>query len=179
MFIDVLKEKRSEILKNWQNRIFESYHPDSRKFFQDERDRFNNPVGACIKRETETILNGLIDNIEAVKMIDSMDNLVRVRSVQDFTPSQAVNFMYLLKDVLKAACAEELEEHEITRQLIDFEIRIDRLTFLAFDVYMNCREQINRIRLKEVRDRSAVLFERSQKESNETENSKNPNGGVG
>ncbi|HDS01268.1 MAG TPA: hypothetical protein ENO07_04540, partial [candidate division Zixibacteria bacterium] len=128
---------------------------------------------------TETILNGLIENVKAVEMMESMDNFVRVRSVQDFTPSQAVNFMYLLKDILKEACAEKLEEPGIIRELIDFEIKIDRLTFLAFDVYVNCREQINRIRLKEVRDRSAVLFEKSQRKSDEAENNNNPNGGVG
>jgi virulence-associated protein VapD len=179
MFVDILKEKKALILKNWQNRIYESYHPDARKFLEGEKDRFNNPVGACIKRETEALLNGLIENAEAVKLIESMDNFVRVRSVQDFTASQAVNFMFLLKNVLKEACAEELQESEIMKELIDFEIRIDRLTFLAFDVYMNCREQINRIRLKEVKNRSAVLFEKAQRESNRDENNNNPNGGVG
>ena len=177
MFIEILNEKKAEILRDWQNRIFESYHPDARKFLQGERDRFNNPVGDCIKRETEILLTGLIEDAAAVKLAQSMDNFVRIRAVQDFSPSQAVNFMFLLKDVLKANFGEELRNPEAMKELIDFEIRIDRLMFLAFDLYTNCREQIYNIRLKEVKNRSAVLFEQSQRKTDLLDKNNNPNGG--
>ena len=174
--MELLKEKQSEIIGLWRDRIFESYHPDGRRFFQSEKDRFNNPVGTCIKRETETIYSGLLEKKEMSYFVKPMDNFIRIRSVQDFSASEAINFMYLLKESILERCASELNEVAILNEWMEFEKEVDRLTFLAFDIYMNCREQINRIRVDEIRKRSAMLFEKAQRKSDEDEEkNSNPN----
>lgn len=177
----LLKEKKSEILGLWRDRIFESYHPDARKFLQGERDRFNNPVGSSIKRETEAIYDGLLEKKEDSYFVQPMDNFIRIRSVQDFCPSEAVDFMYILKVSIREKCAGELNNAEDADEWLEFEKQIDKLTFMAFDLYMNCREHINRIRVDEIKKRSAMLFEKAQrKPDKDAKKNNNPNdSGVG
>ena len=57
----------------------------------------------------------------------------------------------------------EIQGTRVAEELSEFETRIDRLTLLAFDHYMNCREKIHEIRLGELRNRSVEVMERIQR----------------
>ena len=74
--------------------------------------------------------------------IDSaLDAVLRIRAVQDVSPSQAVGFVIQLRSVLREAPA--------TFDLPLLESRIDQLSLAAFDKYMQCREQAFAARLHE------------------------------
>ena len=90
-----------------------------------------------------------------------MDNFVRIRSVQDFSPSRAVDIMYNFKQAIKEKCSGEIAE--AVSEWLDLEKQIDMLTFMAFDLFMRCREQINQIRVNEIKKQSAMLFEKAQR----------------
>lgn len=179
MLKELLKERKTEILGLWRNTIFDSYHPDGRAFLQGERDRFNNPVGSCIMRETEAIYDGLVEGKEYAYFVPHMDNFVRIRSVQDFSPSRAVDIMYNFKQAIKKKCSSEIAA--AVGDWMELEKEIDKLTFMAFDLFMRCKEQINEIRVNEIKKQSATLFERAQRNPNkDAKKNNNPNdSGVG
>ena len=156
-----LIDKKKEILADWRNIIFNSYPPDSVQFLKNEHDQFNNPIGSCIMEVTEDIYDGLIENVKIDQLFAALDRIIRIRSVQDYTPSQAIAFMNALKLAIRHKC-EDIDRDENFRDFLDFEARIDRLTFLAFDIYMQCREKIYEIRVNDMKRQSAILFQRSQ-----------------
>lgn len=163
-----LEENKKAILAEWRNIIFNSYPPDSVQFLKTERDQFNNPIGACIKEVTEEIYDGLLANVTIDQLFAALDRIIRIRSVQDYTPSQAIAFMNALKLAIRHNC-EDINSDENFKEFLDFEARIDRLTFLAFDIYMQCREKIYEIRVNDMKRQSAMLFQRSQNFEKENE----------
>jgi len=45
-------------------------------------------------------------------------------------------------------------ETEISEELLNFEQRIDKIALMAFDIYMECREKIYEIKIKEFKQRA-------------------------
>jgi hypothetical protein len=86
------------------------------------------------------------------RIATALDAIIRIRAVQDLTASQAVGFVFLLKPILL-----ELQP-ERNPVLLDVLLndRIDRLALMAFDKYMQCREQLADIRVNEGRRRIHV-----------------------
>jgi hypothetical protein len=64
---------------------------------------------------------------------------VRIRAVQNFTPSQAIGFVFDLKGLIRAMAPAD---RQASKEMVVIESRIDALALLAFDLYMSCREKI-------------------------------------
>ncbi|MDP6180163.1 MAG: RsbRD N-terminal domain-containing protein, partial [Desulfatiglandales bacterium] len=103
----LLLQKKSAILDRWLQLILETYPADAQRFLKKQKDRFANPVRYTIAGETENLYKQLLQSVEAKSesLSASLDKIFRIRAVQDFCPSQAVAFIFLLKKVIK----EELE----------------------------------------------------------------------
>jgi hypothetical protein len=82
--------------------------------------------------------------------------MIRLRAVQVERASEAVSFLFALRDVAVAALAPEAD----AKDLAAFETRIETLVLDAFDLYMQCREKVFEIRLAELRNRTFKLLER-------------------
>ena len=134
----------------WAQLIFETYPADIARFPQSEGDRFDNPVGYAISQGTRAIYDELLHGMNLERLTGSLNEVIRIRSVQDFSPSQAVGAIFLLKQAVREELAGEITENRFCAELLDFESRIDRLALLAFDIYMKCREKVYEIRVNEV-----------------------------
>jgi hypothetical protein len=155
-----LREKRATLLSRWRDRIFESYPSEAARFFRDERDQFKNPVGHSIHHATEVLFDAIVLNQPQAGVADALEGMVRVRAVQDLSPSQAVAFVFQLKQVLREGLAEEVPGAKLGGGLGPLFDRIDGLAAMAFDTYVRCLARIHTIRLNELKRRTAVLTAR-------------------
>ncbi len=160
MLSELLEQHRATILKRWLQLIVESYPPDSSGFLEREGDRFLNPVGYTLSREIEILYQELLGSMDASRLSDSLDNVVKIRAVQDFSPSQAVGFAFQLKNALREQLKGAAGGPQLHEELLELESRIDRVALLAFDLYVQRREKIHQIRTRELRERSERLLER-------------------
>ncbi len=162
MLKDILKKKRSDILKKWSQYIRDTYPQETSKFLQGQSDEFANPVGAAIGRVTDQLFDLLVDKElpweEAGRILD---DLVRLRAVQDFSPSHAVGFILLCKRSVRSAVVPELNSKELWNELLAFESKVDNLSLIAFDLFMKCREKIYELRATEIRNRTSRILERA------------------
>lgn len=149
-----LEEKGSAILKQWIARTLQSYADQTSRFLLDEKDPFRNPVGHALKEGLPVLFEELAGGMDAARITPALDSIVRIRAVQDFTASQAVAFVFLLKKIVHEELAGE--------NLAALEERIDELALLAFDLFMKCREKIYEIKANEARRRVFVM-ERAQR----------------
>lgn len=156
----VLEQHRAEILDKWKALLIDSYPAETRRFLQRERDAFANPVGARFETSLEKVLDGFLDDMDPASWEGSLDDILRVRAVQDFSPSEAVGFLMGLKGVVRGA-VEKSGENTTRREILDFEARVDRLVLLAFDIYSGCRQELNDLRVKEVSRRTERLVRRA------------------
>ena len=151
MLQELLRRKRPAILQRWRELLLETYAPDASRFFQEERDPFANPVGATISQALAGLYDELLLGAPAERISPRLEDIIRIRAVQDFSPSQAVGFVFLLKAALREQLAGEEQGPAMAQELAEFDSRIDALALLAFDLYQQCREQIFEIRVKEAK----------------------------
>ncbi len=136
----------SEIVaERWVERTLAAYPAEILPFLSGEHDRFRNPVGQVIQESLTTLARELLGAMDNGATAPAIDALVRMRAVQDFSPSAALRFIFDLRPVIAEVCGE------VTPQL---ESRIDELALMAFDRYLACREQIASLREKELRVRA-------------------------
>jgi hypothetical protein len=163
-FLAYLQLKSASILGKWSQLIRETYPTDTARFLKDERDRFVNPVGYVISHEVKKIYEGLVQMIDPEQLAGSLSEIIRIRAVQDFSPSQAVGVVFLLKQAAREELAGEIAGDRLYTELLDFEARVDRMALLAFDIYMKCREKVSEIKINEVsaqRDMALVILARA------------------
>ena len=158
---DLLEAKRSVITKKWFDAIMETYPTDTTGFLKKQKDVFANPVGHVISQGTERILEALIEGKELTESSSFLDDIIRVRAVQDFTPSKAMNFIFLLKRVLREEAEEEIRQNQIYGELLRFESKIDDLALFAFDIYAKCREQLNQLKIDELKRMTFTLLKKA------------------
>jgi hypothetical protein len=160
MFSGLLARNRAAILQRWIRLILDTYPPDTASFLQREKDQFLNPVGYTIAHESEAILDGLARGMPVEELGPALDNIIRLRAVQDFAPSQAVSFVFLLKRAVREALATDKSDKPSQEDLLAFESWVDGLALLAFDTYMRRRERIFEIKTKEIKGRADRVLDR-------------------
>ena len=145
-----MKQTSSALLEKWLERTLATYPSQTLRFLRGEKDRFRNPVGHTLREGLATLLDELTGEMDAAKIGPALESIVRLRAVQDFTPSQAVGFVYLL-----AGDPAGRIWREVTRRPV--QKRIDEMALLAFDLFMKCREEIYEIKAREAQRKVYVL----------------------
>ncbi len=157
-----LLDRRSAMIKKWRDLIIGSYPADARRFLKKEKNRFANPVGRTIAEDVEILYDELVTGYDVDKISSSLDNLIRIRAVQDFRPSQAVNFVLQLRGLIRQEVLNAGRTDELQKGLDAFETRIDDMTRLAFDIYDECRRKIFEIRMNESKRQTERLLRLSK-----------------
>ena len=152
-----LAQRKEAVLERWRDLIIQTYPADVSEFLKREKDRFNNPVGYAIICGTEDLYEALLAGSTSDAFSSAVDSIIKIRAVQEFSPSQAIAFVFLLKKVVREQLATEMRENGFLEQLLAFESRIDELALLTFDSYMRCREKIHDIRVNEIRNGTLKL----------------------
>ncbi len=158
----LLNQRKVTILGRWFDLIVSSYPSDASRMLKKE-DRFANPLGSTISREIETLFDALLSGADAEQVKPSLDRLLRIKAVQDFAPSEAMAFIFSLKEAIRTHLATELREDGIADSLVLFESRIDALALMGFDVYMKCREAIYQLKTDELKRQTHKLLERANR----------------
>ena len=160
---DLLKQKAPHIRNRWLDLIIETYPPDSKRFLLEQKDRFANPVGTTLSREMESLYHELLHGMNPEKINSSLDAIVRIRAIQDFTPAKAMAFIFLLKKILREDFDQEIKETPAAfQEMLTLESRLDEMALRGFDLYMKCREQVYEIRAREAKIHVSRLLEKSR-----------------
>ena len=157
----LLSQKKAAILGRWLAMIYESYPPETAIFLRKEKNRFDNPAGYRISEGLEGLYGALIQEMERDQVLTCLDEIIRIRALQNFTPSQALAFIFLLKIVIREELAEEIRKENLAAELLDLESRIDGLALLGFDVYTKRREKIYEIKADEAKRRVSGLMRKT------------------
>ena len=155
---DLLKKESEAILKRWLDLILETYPADTAALIRKEQNQFKNPVGATFSREIETLFKQLCEGVQNGECRTSLDAILKIRSVQDFSPSEAVGFIFQLKKAIEETLKSEICREQNIEAWRAFESRIDALALQAFDIYMGCREKVCEIRVHQATAEKEMAF---------------------
>lgn len=152
---DILQDKKDKILSIWIDRTLNSY--TSSGFFKKSKDHFANPVGANIKDGLTRVLDLLLQEAAIEEFSKPLDQVVRIRAVQEFSPSQAVVPFLELKWIIRQVLSEKKKKMPPELDMDTLDCEIDRVALAAFDIYTQCREQLYQVRIKELKSGSYIL----------------------
>lgn len=161
MLIEILNNRRKVILEKWFDKIVDTYPSDSSKFFHKLNDQFSNPVGCTISEGIENIFDSLLKGMNTKEFHSILEKIIKIRAVQDFSPSQSIAIFMFLKTVIRDEIKDVNQEGQLYDELLTFESKIDTLVLIAFDVYVECRDQISELRVNEIKNRSFRLLQRA------------------
>jgi hypothetical protein len=157
----LLQEKKPRLMERWLQLIFQSYPPETARFLKKEKNRFDNPVGFRISQGVQGLVEALLTDAEPGQFTASLDEIIRIQALQNFTPAQALAFVFLLKNVIREELGEALKDPHLAEACLELESRIDGLALLGFEVYVQRREKLHEVRLNEVKNRVSGLLRRS------------------
>lgn len=152
---EALRQKKAAIVAEWVDRTLDGYAAPGH--FKQSRDRFANPVGANTSEALERLFDLLCGENEIPDCMAPLDQLLRIRSVQEFSPSQAVAPVLELKWVVRRQLAADKATSPLLTSLDLFDLRVERAALAAFDVYVACRELLFQVRLDEYKSGRHVL----------------------
>jgi len=158
VFQDLLKKYKAAILERWSHLILESYPANTATMMRKDKNQFTNPVGSTLSREIEVLFKKLCEGSQDERCQASLDSILKIRSVQDFSPSKAVGFIFLLKRAIGEVLKDEICKESVIDEGLKFQSKIDDLALLAFDIYMDCREKICEIRVNQARTEKEMAF---------------------
>ncbi len=143
-------ELRRRFVQAWLAGTLRTYPDQTGRFLREERDPFRNPVGSTFRAAFETLAEELLGGFDRTRVAAAVDSVVRVRAVQDFTAAEAVAFVALARDAVRAAAAGDRAACDLV------EARLGELAHLAEASLGACREQIREIGARAARRRDFV-----------------------
>ena len=156
-----LAKKRDTIVADWFDMVAKTYAPDTAHFLKQNKDPFTNPVGGYIAAGLAGLFDQILHGPDQETTRKFLDPIVRVRAVQNFSPSKAVAFVLILKKIVRKHLPIDPKNTRQVKELIDFEDRVDAMSLFAFDIYTQCREQIFALKANEEKDRIYKAFKRA------------------
>jgi len=155
----LLEQHREHIKDEWIRRIANTYPLKTARFLREKHDEFANPVGSTLEKAITSLFSEIINECDPDRIAGLLDDIIRIRAVQDFSPSAAVAIVFMIKDIVRDRLAGEIKKGDLTEELFTFESTVDRIALLAFDVYMKCREKVWEIKMNDVMQRPFMLME--------------------
>lgn len=149
--VSVSEDKRRLIAEGWMDAIIRSYPPQSVASMLREKDPFRNPVGHAFRGGVRVLTEELFGAMDAQRITPALESIIQIRAVQDFSPSEAIAFVFALKKTLREEPCGSLED------MRELEERIDSLALAAFNLYMRCREKIHEVQMGEVKRKVGLL----------------------
>jgi len=151
MLLELMQRNADEIVGRWLEDGISTYAPEAVPALTRQRDRFANPLGHSLRVGTRAIFDALVRHGDDDAMRSALDEIVRMRAVQQLSPSEALGFLFRLKDHLRAELGSELEYPGVRRQLTEMDRRIDEVALVAFDLYVDYRERLAEVRISEIK----------------------------
>ena len=157
---ELLEERKDTILSRWVDAVLSAYPPDSAELFRRQKDPFANPLGDGVRTGTRGVFEVLLYGREGEEIESHLDKIVRLRAVQELTPSEALSFVFSLRTILRDVIPEAETDVRLRKGLTRIDEKIDAVALTAFELYAARREELSQLRVREVKRQVAWVFDK-------------------
>ena len=152
---EVLHNNKDQILEKWVAYTLSTYQSSS--MFREQQDQFANPIGGCVRATLKTLLPLLIKGGDSSVFSAPLSHLMHLRAVQEFSPSQAVAPLNAVKHITREILENSKQPESFMAELYDFEFAVDLAVLAAFDLYVECREKVYKVRIGEIKSGAHII----------------------
>lgn len=155
-FTDFLIEKEGGILAAWVDQVLGKYPAAAVPFLKNGKDPFANPLGHTLKQGLADLFKALHTGGDDQAMAVVLERIMLLRAVEELAPSEAVAFVFGLKQAVRAQL-KGVEVDDLAEAWLGFEQHVESLVLLAFDLYTACRERLYQTRINELKSGRYIL----------------------
>ena len=171
-FAELLTKNEDAIAARWLDDVLSTYSDNASVTFKKEKDPFANPVGNSLRLATQGMCKALFGEGALARAKDlpgqivteqihgHLCEIVKIRAVQQFSASDAVGFVFLLKKAVRDALGKAAREPGFSADLQDLDAAVDHVALAAFDIFAQCREQVFELRVNEVKRRVSWVVDK-------------------
>ncbi len=157
------KKNEEKILSLWLNEFLKHHGLDTVAVSRTVDDRFLNPAGHIIKAATSSLFKAIMgEEIEQEKILRDMRELLRLQAIQQLSPAQALFPLVAVKEHIYDIVNSLLTTKEAFVQYKEITGRLDTLMLMAFDIFTQDKEDLYRIRIKEVKNAQSQILRFAQ-----------------
>ena len=164
---DLLAEKQDEIAEKWVQAVNGTYPFGTVGFLRTKSDPFINPVGQRNKETARAFVASFLDNEpDADELSKVIDEFIRVRAVQDFSPEDAAGIIMALKPIISETLGSRLNAYVKEHGLKEYQLlegHIDALALLAFGAYARCQNKMADMRVDEFKRRHSQIIRQAER----------------
>jgi hypothetical protein len=157
---EYLESNKRIVLEKWYNSVIDTYPIDSSKLFLGIKDKFSNPVGHSFEKVLPEIYDNIMNSGKPAVIKESLEEIIKLRAVQNFSPGQAVGFLFLLKNTVREMIIKEEDLEVDLNDILTFESKIDIIVSYCFDIYMKMKEKLFEIKANETRATFGKMVDR-------------------
>src|SRR5512141_760092 len=95
-----LIEHKSAIQKKWFDAVVDTYPSETSGFLKKQKAQFANPVGYTLAEGLDGLFEALLRELIPETVKTFLDGIVRIRAIQEFSPSEALAFIFQLKKIV-------------------------------------------------------------------------------
>lgn len=150
-FGDLLEQRKGTILDRWVDAVLSAYPSESAVLFRAQRDPFANPLGHSVREGTRGIFETILGGMDRDDLRTHLDKIVRIRAVQQFSPAEALSFVFSLRSIVRKVIPEAEVDTRLREGLTALDAKIDEVALAAFDLYSARREEVSQLRIGEVK----------------------------
>ena len=157
---DLLAENKNLILQRWFDRLLEDYPPEARGFLRENKSPYSNPIGFTLRKGMEGVLAVVLEPGSGGAVRAILEPVMKVRAVENLSLPQGGKFILPLREVIAEVVKEAAREEDSGQERLDLNSRITHLALLAMNLYSECRERVNRLRIEERERRGGRVADR-------------------
>lgn len=160
----LLLPKREALSMRWIEVVHGTYPFDTVGFLRTRKDRFANPVGYRTEEAARAVMEVLFAEEPDEELLrTALDEIMRVRAVQDFSPEAAAGVVFALKDIVRKEVRESGQLSEVMPALLLLESRIDAVALMAFGAYARFREALHMLKVDEFKRANSQILRLAEK----------------
>ena len=154
---DLLAEKKTIIVERWLNRVLEDYPSDTQSFFRENKSPYSNPIGVTLRKGMEEIIAQIQRPLSVEEARATLEPVMKIRAVGNLPSSGGDDFILPLGEIVSEIVKEEKRKDLLGREFLDLNSNISRLALLGRNLYSECREKVNQLRIKEREKRAGEV----------------------
>jgi RsbT co-antagonist protein rsbRD N-terminal domain len=148
---DLLERHADAVVARWCDEVLAQYPDRAYAAWTREQDRFANPVGHSVRTGTRGTFAAVLSGGEPGALRAALDEMIRIRAVQQMSATAAVGFVFMLRDIIHDELGKELADARLRPQVAELERRIDAAALAAFDLYAEHRQRLSELRISELK----------------------------
>ena len=162
----VLWPHKEAMTKRWIDTVHGSYPFETIGFLRTRKDQFANPVGYRTEEAAAALMDVIFsDAPDQETVTHAVEEIVRVRAIQDFPPEHAVGIFFAMKEILRETLMQSGQAEHLLQALLAVESRIDAVALLAFGAYARNRETLHRLKVQEFKRQHSQILRLAEKKA--------------